>query len=129
MKAMIAAMATAAPLLAPPSGPLRMSASAGSASAPMPIEVMVTPIWTAEMYSLMFPSCSSASPAPRSPSSRISSRRARRERTRAYSAMTKNALIAIRTAARVSLRPFTPGRRSPARRGVSQGSCPGRDRG
>ena len=32
----------------------------------MPIEVIVTPIWTAEMYSLMLPSCSSASAAPRS---------------------------------------------------------------
>ena len=60
----------------------------------MPMEVMVTPIWTAEMYSLMFPSWSSASAAPRAPSSRISSSRALRERTSAYSAITKNALIA-----------------------------------
>ena len=43
----------------------------------MPIEVIVTPIWTAEMYSLMSCSCSSASAAPRSPCSRIASRRVR----------------------------------------------------
>ncbi len=36
-----------------PNAPLRMSASAGVASAPIAIEVIVTPIWTAEMYSLM----------------------------------------------------------------------------
>ena len=76
-------------------------------SAPMPIEVIVTPICTAEMYSLTFASCSSASAAPLAPSSRISSRRARRERTSAYSAITKNALIAISSAARMSFRPFT----------------------
>ncbi len=33
------------------------AASAGSPSAPMPIEVIVTPICTAEMYSLMSVSC------------------------------------------------------------------------
>src|ERR1700730_8395710 len=64
---------------------------------------------------LMFASWSSATPAPLAPSSRINSSRARRERTSAYSATTKNALIAIRTAVRMSLRPFTPGRRSPTR--------------
>ena len=42
----------------------------------MPIEVIVTPIWTAEMYSLMLPSCPRASAAPRAPSSRITSSRA-----------------------------------------------------
>ena len=76
----------------------------------MPIEVIVTPICTAEMYSLMFSSWLSASAAPRAPSSAITSRRARRERTRAYSAMTKKALIATSTAARISATTFTPRR-------------------
>jgi len=67
------------------------------------------PIWTAEMYSLMFASCVSARRAPLTPSSRISSRRARRERTSAYSAITKNALMATRTAAMISFSAFTRG--------------------
>ena len=66
------------------------------------------PIWTAEMYSLIDPSCSSARREPLSPSSRITSRRARRERTSAYSAITKKALTATSTAARISSRTFTP---------------------
>src|SRR5689334_7824161 len=44
----------------------------------------------------------SASAAPRSPSSRIVSRRDRRERTSAYSPMTKNALSAMSSAVRTS---------------------------
>ncbi len=94
-----------------PKAPLRMSASAGVASAPIAIEVIVTPIWTAEMYSLMRSSWLSASAAPREPSSRMSSKRARLERTSAYSAATKKPLIAIRTTASMSLSPFTPDRR------------------
>src|ERR1700722_9241888 len=94
-----------------PKAPLRMSASAGVASAPMAMEVIVTPICPAEMYSLMRSSWLRASAAPREPSSRITSRRARLERTSAYSAATKNALIAIKTTASMSLSPFTPDRR------------------
>src|ERR1700730_7265676 len=117
LKERTTAMATATPWpRALPRAPFRIAASAGSPRAPMPIEVSVTPICTEEMYSLMFPSCSSARFAPFWPSSRISSSRARRERTSAYSAITKNALIAISTAVRMSLRPFTPARRSPAGR-------------
>src|SRR4029077_19028927 len=63
----------------------------------------------------MFASCASASAAPLAPSSRITSRRARRERTSAYSAITKNALIAISSAVRVSVRPFTPAGQSVGR--------------
>jgi hypothetical protein len=68
---------------------------------------MVTPICTAEMYSLMLASWLRANPAPRWPSSRITSRRARRARISAYSAITKNALTAIRTAVKRSFRPLT----------------------
>ena len=66
-------------------------------------------------------------PRPSAPSSRITSRRARRERTSAYSAITKNALTAISTAVRISFRPFTRDRRSPTRaRATSR--CPDRCR-
>ncbi len=62
---------------------------------------------------------------PSAPSSRITSRRARRERTSAYSAITKNALTPTRTAARISFRPFTERAASlSAARGLSR--CPGR---
>ena len=71
-------------------------------------------------------SCSSASAAPLTPSSRISSRRARRERTSAYSAITKNALIATRTAAKMSFRPFTPERATDQAPAAPCGRPPGR---
>src|SRR5690242_19002479 len=61
------------------------------------------------MYSLTLSSCASDWAAPHSPSSRMISNRERRERTRAYSATTKNALIPTSSAAYMSLRPFTPG--------------------
>src|SRR5450759_556853 len=128
-KATATAIATATPCpRVLPRVPLRTEASAGSPSAPMPIEVSVTPICTAEMYSLMFPSCSSASPAPFMRCSRMISRRALRERTSAYSAITKNALIATRTAVKMSFRPFTPARRPATRHGTRRG-CPSRDDG
>ena len=73
----------------------------------MPIEAIVTPICTAEMYSLTFPSCSSASRAPRRPPRQHLPGGARRERTSAYSAITKNALTATSSAVRMSLSPFT----------------------
>ncbi len=113
---MAAEIASATPLLAAmPNVLWRMSAIAGCASAPMPIEVIVTPIWTAEMYSLTFPSWCSASAAPFAPSSRSSSSRARLERTSAYSAITKKAFSAISSAAMISLSPFTRSLRPSAR--------------
>ena len=71
-----------------PSSAFEDDASAGAPSAPMPIEVIVTPICTAEMYSLMFASCCSASAAPRRPrraslpAARGASARARTRRSR-----------------------------------------------
>ena len=63
---------------------------------------------TAEMYSLIVVELLERAGARRAePSSRISSRRARRERTSAYSAITKNALIATSSAARMSSSAFT----------------------
>ena len=110
VKATTAVMTTATPWESVlPSALCSRSASAGAPSAPMPIEVIVTPICTADMYSLMFASWPSASPAPRCPSSRITSSRARRERTSAYSAITKNAFSAISTAVKRSFRPLTRG--------------------
>src|SRR5207244_12049402 len=50
------------------------------------------------------------------PLDRMSARRARRERTRGYSATTKKALSPTRTAAKMSFSPFTPDRRSRARK-------------
>jgi hypothetical protein len=108
-KASTTEMAIAASWLGvPPRAPLRMSARAGVASAPIAIEVIVTPIWTAEMYSLMRSSWCRAKAAPREPSSFISSRRARLDRTSAYSAATKKPLIATKTRAMMSFSPFTP---------------------
>ena len=65
----------------------------------MPIEAIVLPTWQVEMYSLMLSSWRSASFAPRSPCSAASSSREWRARTSEYSAITKNAFSAIRTAA------------------------------
>src|SRR5216683_2746275 len=79
------------------------------------------------MYSLMFASWLSASAAPLAPSSRRTSSCARRERTSAYSAITKNALIATRSAAMMSLSPFTRDRRFPAPLGRPPRGC-GRDK-
>src|SRR3954451_1053381 len=92
----------------------RSPASAGSPMAPTPREVMVTPTWAAEMYEPRSSSMCSVSGAPRSPSSSIASRRRRRERTREYTAITKNPLSAIRTAVMKSARAVTRGAR-PAR--------------
>src|SRR4051794_17074048 len=89
-------------------------ASAGSPMAPTPSEVIVTPTWAAEMYAPRSSSMCSVSGAPRTPSSSIASRRWRRERTNEYSATTKNALNAIRTAVAKSARAVTLGAR-PAR--------------
>src|ERR1700754_8567 len=70
----------------------------------MPSEAIVIPTWLVATNSSTRSSCSSARAEPRTPSSRICSRRARGERTTANSAATKKLLTAINSRSRTSSR-------------------------
>src|SRR3954466_7288282 len=94
-------MTTAAAWLSgPPSSGSSMWAIVGSPGAPMPSEAAVMPTWIVETDSLMSSIWWTASAAPLRPCAASCSSFALRARTSAYSAMTKNAFSASRSAVR-----------------------------
>src|SRR3954447_7995897 len=86
---------------------------AGSPTAPMPIDASVMPTWLVAMYSSIRSICFSASAAPFAPSLVSDWMRSTRERTRAYSAPTKNAFMKMSAGTPTSRTISTPW--SPAR--------------